>query len=70
MTAKETLAMDVDNVLMVSIRSRANVIKDLQETDAKQVRKYNSISEINALILESLEINIKYCTLESVCIRI
>ena len=37
MIAKETLAIDVDNVSMVSILSLANVIKDLQETDAKLV---------------------------------
>ena len=48
MIAKETLAIDVGNVSMVSIHSLANVIKDLQETDAKQVRKFNLITEINS----------------------
>ena len=38
MIAEETLAMAVENVSMVSIHSHANVIKDLQETDAKLVR--------------------------------
>ena len=58
MIAEKTLAISEENVLMVSIHSHADVIKDLQVTDAKQVR--NSITFTNTFYLYStFKINLK-----------